>query len=74
MPLLQGGQGVEDGGIAGGPTGVVEFFIADAFAGGGGAVVIDRCDKWGVGADGFGEVGAAAGVVVDGVVEAGEVV
>ena len=73
MPL-QCGQGFEDGGELRGPVGLAEFFIADAFAGGGGAAVIDRCDKWGVGADGFGDVGAAAGVVVDGVVEAGEVV
>lgn len=36
-------------------------------------MVLGCRDKWGVGADGFGEVGAAAGVVVDGVVESGEV-
>jgi hypothetical protein len=44
------------------------------FSGGGAATVIDRRYNWGVGADGFGEVGAAGGVVVDGVEEAGEAI
>ena len=68
-PPLQGRQGVEDAGILRGPAGGAEFFIADAFAGGGGA----GCGGGqGVGADGLGEVGAAGGVVVDGVEDAGE--
>ena len=74
MPLLQGGQGFEDGGELGGPAGVAEFSIANAFAGGRVAGVRDRRYKWGIGADGFGEVVAAGGVVVDGVEEAGEAV
>ena len=74
MPLLQGGQGFEYGGELGGPAGVAEFSIANAFAGGRVAGVRDRRYKWGIGADGFGEVVAAGGVVVDGVEEAGEAV
>jgi hypothetical protein len=35
---------------------------------------MDRRSNWGIGADGFGEVGAAGGAIVDRVEEAGEAV
>ena len=69
--MLQFREGVEDAGILRGPAGPLELGVLDAFAGGG-------CKRGGrnkfSGADGFGEAGAAGGVVVDGVEEAGEVV
>ncbi len=66
-----GADRIENARILRGPAGGFEFGVPDAFAGG--RFVRGGRDKFS-GADGFGEVGAAGGVVVDGVEEAGEAI